>query len=547
MKFMKKSDKGKKLATQINTMVAIIAILLVVVMISINAVSTQRNVSGELIDQCVSGTNLLSYALSRQENISLEDKTQLLDELKEVMGAEFTIFEGDVRAFTTIIIDGQRATGTTLDPTIADIVLNKGETYTGETSILGINHYTSYMPHYGENGEIIGVIFAGLPSNENDLSIVVAVIVSIIVGIIMIVIVGIVSYRRVVNIVAKPLAQVTQAAQKMAVGEMDIEIDIDSDNEIGLLANSFTEMKDELSKLNEILVNMLSKIAKGEWDVDIGTPDDYIGDWKVLYKSLDTMVFSVRDTLSQVSSAAEQISTNVSSVSSGAQSLANGSIEQADSVNNLSNNLHEITNQIDESSKNTKKVNDIALISGEVTQSTLGDMKKMVSAMNEISSTSEDINKVIKVIDDIAFQTNILALNAAVEAARAGSAGKGFAVVADEVRNLAQKSSQAAKNTADLIEQSISAVQLGESIALKTNVSFEDLAGKVSQMVETIDEIAKATDDQASAIKQISKGIDDISSVVQANSAMSEQSAAASEELAQQADVLHGLIEKFKL
>ncbi len=543
---MKKNKTGN-LSTQFNLLIAIMSTIIVGVMVIISGIVTANNVNGELTDQCIVGTNLLEYELSLHDSGDTGDKTELLDRLKEITGCEFTIFNGDIREFTTIVIDGQRVVGTPLDSKIANTVLNEGKSYVGEANILGESHITSYIPHRDENGDIVGVVFAGISSSSNDASINNALTISMFVGIALILI-GCIFAKILINkTVARPLEKVMGAAQNMSNGNMNFELNIDSNNEIGLLANSFNEMKSNLSSLNGLLVEMLGQIANGNWNVNTGTPQNYVGDWKQLYTSLNEMTDSVRTALSQVAKSAVQISENVTQVSIGAQALAEGAMDQASSVDRLSNSLRDISVQIEDNSKNTQKVNDIAVISGEVTVATLSDMKQMLDAMQDISGTSENIVKVIKVIDDIAFQTNILALNAAVEAARAGEAGKGFAVVADEVRSLAQKSSEAANNTTQLIEHSIEAVQIGQGIAQKTNASFIDLADKVQQMVVTIGRIATATEEQAEGIREVSAGIEQISAVVQTNTATSEESAAASDELAKQANTLHGLVDKFSL
>ncbi len=548
---MKTTSKKKThlatLSVQVNLLIAVISTIIVSVMIVISGIVTANNINGELTDQCIVGTNLLDYELSLHEVQAMEDKTEVLDRLKQITGCEFTLFNGDVREFTTIKVDGERVVGTKLDSTIANTVMNQGKSYIGQAEILGVPHITSYIPYVDASGETVGVIFAGIPSNSNDAAISTALTVSMFVGIALILIGCIIAKILIDKKVAKPLAIVMDSAERIAAGDMHFDLDVNVNNEIGLLAKSFNTMKSNLLSINSILVEMLGKIAKGEWNVDIGSPETYVGDWKQLYRSVDAMTTSVRSALSQVSSSAGQISTNVSQVSNGAQALAEGAVDQAGSVERLSDSLRDVSLQVEDNFKNTQKVNEIAIISGEVTESTLEDMKQMLSAMQEISSTSENIVKVIKVIDDIAFQTNILALNAAVEAARAGEAGKGFAVVADEVRSLAQKSSEAANNTTQLIDHSINAVQLGEGIAQKTNESFKDLANKVQQMVVTIDQISKATEEQAEGIREISSGIDQISSVVQTNTATSEESAAASEELAKQANTLHTLVDKFVL
>ncbi len=546
-KMQKTNPKKKgKLANQFMALIAIVIVVVVFVMTIMSTLSTRENVNELLYAQCESGINLVEHELSEIEDKDGEDINAILDRLKADTGYEFTIFEGEIRAFTTIISDGERAIGTAVSAEIAQIVLNEGESYTGEVEVLGVNHFSAYFPYY-EDGEITGILFAGVPSTTNDEMLAVSYRNSSIAGIILIVLIGFFTQSMIKKSVAKPLSEVMQAAEYISNGNFDFDIDVKVNNEVGQLSDTFNHMQVNLSSLNKVLVEMLSKIANGEWNVDIGASKLYLGDWAELYNSLDKMTHSVRDALSQVAISASQINESVDMVANGAQALANGAIDQASSIDQLSTSLHQISEQISDNSENAKKVNNMAVLSGDVTASTLEDMQRMLGAMQDISSTSEHISKVIKVIDDIAFQTNILALNAAVEAARAGSAGKGFAVVADEVRSLAQKSSEAAKNTTQLIEQSSSAVNSGYEVATKASESFEELADKVQQMIVTIDEIAKATEEQSTGIKEISSGIVQISHVVQTNTATSEESAAASQELAAEANSLQNLVTQFKL
>lgn len=234
-------------------------------------------------------------------------------------------------------------------------------------------------------------------------------------------------------------------------------------------------------------------------------------------------------------------------IANGANILADGSTTQASSIQELSASLLDISHQVDANSEYAKKANELTAVSEQVTQDTLVNMEEMLRAMQDISSTAEDIRNITKTIADIAFQTNILAINAAVEAAHAGEAGKGFAVVASEVRSLAQKSAAAVKDTTALIENSMEAVGRGERIANETFGNFEILVQKVLQVVETVNEIANSSAEQASSLSQISSGVEQISSVVQTNSATSQESAAASTSLSNQAKHLHQLVEQFKL
>ena len=234
-------------------------------------------------------------------------------------------------------------------------------------------------------------------------------------------------------------------------------------------------------------------------------------------------------------------------MSNGAQALAQGATEQASSVQELAATIEDVSRQVNSTASHAKTAKEENDQSHQQINVCSGDMEALMQAMGKIESRSNEISKVIKTIEDIAFQTNILALNAAVEAARAGAAGKGFAVVADEVRNLASKSAEASKNTAVLIEDTVAAVKEGIDLSQETSQALQAVVDSSKKVLEAVNLISDATEEQANSISQISVAVDQISSVVQTNSATSEESAAASEELSSQANVLKELISRFKL
>lgn len=319
-------------------------------------------------------------------------------------------------------------------------------------------------------------------------------------------------------------------------------------------SQEFEELKDSITKTlqnTEAVVldidYLLGELAQNNLTLMSKAPDRYVGDFTRILERLHKLKIDLNYDFRNISSVAEQVSAGSSQVSSGAQTLAQGATEQASSIQELSASIAEVSQQVKENAGGAEKAKVLTQETGAIMGESISDMNLARQAMDEISSTSKNISKVIKAIDDIAFQTNILALNAAVEAARAGSAGKGFAVVADEVRNLSQKSAEAAKNTTSLIESSIMAVEKGTTIVNRTSVSFTEVAEKSSEVEGIIGEIAEQAQAQSAAISQISIGIDQVSSVIQMNSATSEESAAASEELSSQAVSLKNLVDQFRL
>lgn len=347
--------------------------------------------------------------------------------------------------------------------------------------------------------------------------------------------------------ITHPLRELEDSAGKIVGGEFDISVTYQSKDEMGQLANAFKNMTEILGAVITDASRLLSEMANGNFDVRTKAEERYVGEFQSLLLSIRKLNRDLSSTLGQINQSADQVSSGAGQVSNGAQALAQGATEQAASVEELAATITNISHQVKETADNAMEARYQANTAGDEVGECNTQMKDMMSAMEEITRTSNEIGKIIKTIEDIAFQTNILALNAAVEAARAGEAGKGFAVVAEEVRSLASKSSVASKNTAELIESSIDAVARGTKIANSTAESLMRVVDQVRSASAKVDAIANAAEDQSGAIEQVTLGVDQISSVVQTNSATAEQSAAASQELSEQAATLKNLVSKFSL
>jgi len=291
----------------------------------------------------------------------------------------------------------------------------------------------------------------------------------------------------------------------------------------------------------------MEAMAGGDLTVQTRAEDSYVGDLNPILLATRKLEADLNSTLENIATASDQVNSGAEQVSSGAQALAQGATEQAASVEELAATINSISEQVKSTAEHARQAETDNRHAGEEITICSGHMNELMNAMQAIDAKSKEISKVIKAIEDIAFQTNILALNAAVEAARAGSAGKGFAVVADEVRNLATKSQEAAKSTAALIEETVKAVQNGTELSVETDESLKKVVSDSEKVSQSVTLISSATDEQANAIAQVTTGIDQISSVVQTNSATAEESAAASEELSGQANLLKELVSAFTL
>lgn len=339
--------------------------------------------------------------------------------------------------------------------------------------------------------------------------------------------------------------KIKDAIAELSKGNLHSYVDYAANNEFGELAENINfSFKEILKYINSIDYEML-EFSNGNFAVENDIV--FLGDFVNIQKSIEKFQYDMCTTLSEIDAAFKQVGAGSNQVAIGSQALAQGAGEQASSIEELSANITEISNQISKTAEYSQAANALGKQAGTVVKKSQSEMLQMMQAIKDIAVSSENIQKIIKAIDDIAFQTNILALNAAVEAARAGVAGKGFAVVADEVRNLAQKSADAAKDTAQLIENSIRFVSQGEKLATSTNIAFGEVANVSEQILDMVAKISKASAEQAMYISQVSQSVDQISSVVQTNSATSQESAAASEELNSQALFIQSLIDKFTL
>ena len=427
----------------------------------------------------------------------------------------------------------------------AHVKMRNGETGFCDYTLNGVRKFIGYAPIPGTNGWSIAVYaFADDFLSDAYLTIIITLILIAVAAVISVICASFAG-----NHIGTPIKLCTERIVKLAQGDLSSPVPVvKAKDETGILAEATQALVNDFNKIIGDMDRVLNSMANGNFDIKNDDADEiYVGDFRRLRDSVGIITARLSDTLRQINVAADQVSSGADQVSAGAQALSQGATEQASSIEELAATIMSISEMINRNAKDAENASQMTAEAGGKMMEANQKMEGLVSAMTEISDSSAETKNIIKTIEDIAFQTNILALNAAIEAARAGEAGKGFAVVADEVRNLAAKSAEAAQNTTNLIEGTVQAINNGSALVGEVADVMNQVSEAAGKVAVLNDKISEASKEAADSITQVTVGVEQISNVVQTNSATAEQSAAASEELSGQAQMLDSLVSEFKL
>lgn len=424
-----------------------------------------------------------------------------------------------------------------------EVRMTLGESGFGRYEYGGSRKFLAFSPIEGTEGWSLAI---NAPTKDFTQSTVNGIIITIILMVVFLAISSYMAYR-LARQIGEPVKDCAQRLRLLAEGDLDTPVhEIHTGDETQILADSARTLVQGFRLMIQDMDEMLAEMSRGNLTADSKCEEAYVGGYRGLLDSARKLSAQLSDTLRQINQSADQVSAGAEQVSAGAQALSQGATEQASAIEELAATINDISGKIIATADRAGDVHSQSSETGREVEQCNEQMFELVNAVRDIGESSSQIGKIIKTIEDIAFQTNILALNAAVEAARAGTAGKGFAVVADEVRNLASKSAEASKSTSVLIEGSARSVEKGMKIADETAASLQKAVISTENTVKAVDKITEATAEQSQAVSQVTQGVDQISSVVQTNSATAEESAAASEELSGQAVILKELVGQFK-
>ena len=349
------------------------------------------------------------------------------------------------------------------------------------------------------------------------------------------------------GIMLKPIQELESAAEKLKAGQLDVEINYESPDELGKLAGNFRQACKTLEVIVQDTSYLLGEMAEGNFNVSSNNPQIYIGNFRQQYESMSKLKHELSDTMTQINEASERVASGSGQLAGGAQALAEGATDQAGAVEELTATVESVSGIAESSAESASGAYQMVRTAVEQADQSREELQALTNAMERISSTSQEIQNIIGSIEEIASQTNLLSLNASIEAERAGEAGKGFAVVADQIGKLAGDSAQAAVNTRDLIEKSLQEIENGNQITEMTVAALNKILESMNDFANAAKGASESSTEQADMLKQIEQGIEQISSVVQSNSAAAEETSATSQELSAQSEGLKNLVGRFKL